>query len=80
MRSVIVLWFMTWSCLLMGRVASARSAECALNRDLTGIIRLEESGSATWVSGEIQGLSDGPHGFHVHEVSWFERRRRGEDE
>ena len=80
MSSVNVFWFMAWSCLLMRRVTSARSAECALNRDLTGIIRLEESGSATWVSGEIQGLSDGPHGFHVHEVSCFERRRRGEEE
>ena len=69
MRAESVLCFMTLSCLLMRRVTGARSAECSLDHALSGNIRLEDWGSATMVTGEIRGLKDGNHGFHVHEVS-----------
>ena len=69
MRSESVLWLMTLSCLLMRKVTGAGSAECSLDRALSGNIRLEDAGSATMVTGEIRGLKDGNHGFHVHEVS-----------
>ena len=39
-----------------------------LDRALSGTIRLEDTGVTTMVTGEIGGLKDGKHGFHVHEV------------
>ena len=52
-------------------MTDARSGECVLDRALTGTIRLEDTGVTTMVTGEIRGLKDGKHGFHVHEVSAF---------
>ena len=49
-------------------MTDARSAECVLDRALTGTITLEDTGDTTMVTGEIRGLKDGKHGFHVHEV------------
>ena len=69
MRSVSVLWLVTWSCLLTRRMTEARRAECVLDRAVTGTIRLEDTGVTTMLTGEIRGLKDGKHGFHVHEVS-----------
>ena len=68
MRSVRVICLVTCSCLLTWRMTDARSAECVLDRALTGTIRLEDTGATTMVTGEIRGLKDGKHGFHVHEV------------
>ena len=37
--------------------------------EVTGTIYFEESDSgAVTVSGEITGLNDGLHGFHIHQV------------
>ena len=68
MTTVRMLWLVTWSCLVTRRMTDARSAECVLDRALTGTIRLEDTGATTMVTGEIRGLKDGKHGFHVHEV------------
>ena len=46
-------------------------AVCVLKgaSEVTGTVHFEQEGSGpVKVTGEISGLSDGLHGFHVHEV------------
>ena len=46
-------------------------AVCVLKgaSDVSGTVHFEQEGSGpVKVTGEITGLSDGLHGFHVHEV------------
>ncbi|XP_045197423.1 superoxide dismutase [Cu-Zn]-like [Mercenaria mercenaria] len=44
-------------------------AVCVLSGDkgVTGTIALTQQGDCVHVTGEIKGLADGEHGFHVHE-------------
>ena len=47
-------------------------AVCVLKGDssVRGTIYFEDSGAGSvTVSGEISGLSDGLHGFHIHQVT-----------
>ena len=48
-------------------------AVCVLkgSGETTGTIYFEDSGSGSVsVTGEISGLADGLHGFHIHQVSY----------
>ena len=48
-------------------------AVCVLKgaSEVTGTIYFEESGSGgVTVTGEISGLNDGLHGFHIHQVTF----------
>ena len=60
--------FQTANC----QATEAKIAECILQGNLTGTIRLEMNGSETMVSGTVSGkgwkLTPGNHGFHIHEV------------
>ena len=44
-------------------------AVCVLKGDgeLSGVISFEQTGSVTTVMGELKGLTEGLHGFHIHE-------------
>jgi len=55
-------------------------AVCVLKgaSDVSGTIFFEQAGESVNVSGEITGLTDGLHGFHIHQKvrrRWMERRR-----
>ena len=51
------------------RSAQVEEAVCRLTSGLQGEIRLRASpGHTVEFSGEIAGLSEGKHGFHVHQV------------
>ena len=46
----------------------AKIAQCKLQGNLSGTIILQMTGNFTKVSGMIKNLSEGKHGFHIHEV------------
>jgi len=46
---------------------SIKKAVCVLKGDVTGTLNFSQQGEVLRVTGEIQGLKPGDHGFHVHE-------------
>ena len=42
-------------------------AVCVLKGDVTGTLHFKQEGEVLSVTGEVQGLKPGDHGFHVHE-------------
>ena len=50
-----------------------KMAECTLNNALKGKLKIHFTNAEetdTMFMGKITGLTEGKHGFHVHEVSW----------
>ena len=60
------------SLVMVGRVHMMKMAECTFENSLKGTVQIHftnEKETDTMFMGKITNLSQGKHGFHVHEVS-----------
>ena len=68
---LLVVLLVLLQAVVRARADQVEEAVCQLTSVLQGEIRLRASAAEPLVefSGQIDGLSPGKHGFHVHEVS-----------